>query len=505
MQEPDEARGVQGGADGTKGAAGVVTAGTPELGRRAAHGAAWSYGSYVLNKGVSLVVTAVLARLLLPADFGVVALALVVIAVLETLADFGLNQSLVIAPEDELEERSDTVLVAVLGMSLALAALTWATAPALAGFFDEPALRTILPVLALTFVVRATGATPYALAQRRMDFRTRTAAELTDVAVRGVVAVLLALASAGAWSLVLGSLAGATTRSALLWRKVRWRPGWHPKRSQVRPMLRFGGALTGVSLLSTVIANVDYVAVSRVLGTTQLGYYTIAFRLPELLVLNLSIVATGVLFPAFSATSPELLRERLLLSLHYTMLVCVPATVLLCVLADPLTAVVFGPTWAPAVPVMQVLAVYALATAVTVPWGSMYKAIGRADLLLKLAVPRAALAVLLVLWAVPHGLVAVGVAQGVGAVLFAVLGTWMALRHTGADVGGLTRALTAPVVAGAAAAAVSAAALVVVPSDVGELLAGGALGMLAYLGVVCLVAPGTVRQVRRWARRSALP
>jgi lipopolysaccharide exporter len=480
----------------------VGTPGGDGLGRRAAQGAAWSYGSYVLNKAVSLAVTAVLARLLLPAEFGVVALALVVIAFLETLADLGLNQSIVIASDDEVQDRADTVLLAVLGLALLLAALSCAVAPLLAAFFEEPALTAILPVMAATFVVRAVGGTPYALAQRRMDFRTRTAAELSDVAVRGALSIALAVGGAGAWSLVLGSLAGAAARTSLLWLKVRWTPSWRLRTAQVRPMLRFGGAVTGVSLLSAVIANVDYVAVSRELGTTALGYYTIAFRLPELLILNLSLVATGVLFPAFSTTRPEDLGRRLLVSLHYTAVVCVPLAVLLWVLADPLTAVLFGPAWAPAVPVMQVLSLYALATAVTVPWGSMYKAIGRADLLLKLAVPRTLLAVALVLLAAPHGLVAVGAAQATAASVFAVLGTLLALRHTGTAAARLWRALAAPVAGGATAGAAAVAAAAVLPSPGLTLIVGGTCGACAYAAALLLLAPTSVRQVRDWVRRS---
>src|SRR5918999_4585018 len=148
---------------------------------RTLRGAAWAYGSYVGGRVLVLASTALLARLLAPAEFGLVALALIFIALLETVADLGLSQSLVIVRHNVLEH-ADTVFTASVLVGTGLACATAAIAPLAALFFHEPALLGLLPVLGANFLLRSLGTTHYALAQRRIDFRSRTAAELADVA-----------------------------------------------------------------------------------------------------------------------------------------------------------------------------------------------------------------------------------------------------------------------------------------------------------------------------------
>lgn len=473
----------------------------PGVGRRTARGALWAYGSYASGRLISLAVTAALARLLVPEDFGLVALALVFLALLETLADIGLNQALILADEAEVEERAETVLVVAIGAAAAMALLTWAAAPLLAEFFSEPELRRILPVLGLTLVIRAAGGTHYALVQKRLDFRTRTIAELGDVLVRAAVSLALALSGAGPWSLVLGAVAGVTAMTSLLWLLVPWRPTWRPQRKHLRGMVRFGVPLTGVNLLAAVIANVDYVAVGRALGTGPLGIYTIGFKLPELLILNLSVVASHVLFPAFTGSSTGELGRRMMSSLHYCLVVCFPVAAVLAAVARPLTLVVFGQTWEPAVPVMQVLTVYALAVTVGIPSGTVHKAMGRADVLFKLACPRAVLAVTLVILALPYGLVAVAAAQAVVAVLFAAAGMGLAFRATRTPLRSLSAACLPPVLAGSAAGACAAAVVALVPTPVGQLLLGGSAALVVYALLLWVLAPGSVRTLVGYARR----
>src|SRR5204863_7533670 len=138
-----------------------------------------------------------------------------------------------------------------------------------------------------------------ALAQRRLNFRSRTIAELLEVVVRGSVGITLALAGQGPWSLVLGYLAGSVTWNVVLWSLVRWRPSLRRRRSRLSPLLRFGGALTIVGIVGGVMGYVDNVFVGRVLGPVALGVYNLGYRLPELVIANLSWAAGLVLFPAF--------------------------------------------------------------------------------------------------------------------------------------------------------------------------------------------------------------
>jgi lipopolysaccharide exporter len=471
-------------------------AGGASLGTRTLRGTAWAYGSYVGGQAMVLVSTAILARILSPSEFGVVALALVFITLLDTVSDLGLSPALVISREDELRERAMTVFSFTVGLGALLSALAVAVAPLAALFFDEPELFPLLAVLGSNFFVRALGATHYALAQKQMDFRSRTAAELAGVVTRGLTGIALALAGFGAWSLVLGYLAGTAALTVTLWALVPWRPTGRPSRAHLPRMLRFGTTLTGVDILAAVISQVDYVFVGRVLGTHALGLYALAFRVPQMLITSLAVVAGRVLFPAFASVDREALGRAYLVSVRYATIVALPLAVGVAVLAEPLVLALFGERWEAAVDCMRVLSLYAFAVALGIPAGTAYKATGRAGVLLKLAIPRAALVVTSIAVFVDDGIVAVAACQAGVAALFATINMAIASRMLEVRPTRLAAAiLPATVAAGGMGAAVLAIALWI-GTPWAALAVGIPVGAAVYAGLLRLTAPDVVRDLR---------
>jgi O-antigen/teichoic acid export membrane protein len=470
--------------------------GGASLGTRTLRGTAWAYGSYVGGQALVLVSTAILARLLTPAEFGVVALALVFITLLDTVSDLGLSPALVISREDELRERAMTVFTFTIALGALLSALTAAVAPLAALFFDEPELFPLLAVLGLNFFVRSLGATHYALAQKRMDFRSRTAAELAGVLTRGATGIALALAGFGAWSLVAGYLAGTAVLTATLWALVPWRPSGRPSRAHLPRMLRFGSTLTGVDILAAVISQVDYAFIGRVLGTHALGLYALGFRIPEMLIISLAVVAGRVLFPAFAAVDRAALGRSYLVSVRYAAIVALPLAVGVAVLAEPLVLALFGDRWEASVDCMRVLALYAFSVALGIPAGIAYKATGQAGILLKLAIPRAALVVASIAVFVNEGIVAVAACQAGVAALFAAIGMAIASRMLELGPGRLAGAiLPAVVAAGGMGAAVLAIALAIA-TPWAALALGIPVGAAVYAALLRLTAPAVVQDLR---------
>ncbi len=194
------------------------------LGTRTIHGMLWAYGAYVGGRAIVLVSTAILARLLTPADFGVVALALVFMTFMETVQDFGLTQALVVASPEEESARAQTTFMWTVAIGAALAIVASACGPLVAQFFAQPMLRAIIPVLGLSFFLESVGATHDSLARKHLDYRTRAIAQGANVLTRGTTGVVLALAGFGAWSLVLGYLVGTIARTVTLWILVSFRP-----------------------------------------------------------------------------------------------------------------------------------------------------------------------------------------------------------------------------------------------------------------------------------------
>ena len=454
----------------------------------------WAYGSYVGGRILVLLSVAILARLLSPSEFGLVGFALTVTALLDTISDFGVGQALVVAEDDErFTQKATTAWTLSVALGLGLTVLTAAVSPLAADFFHDSALAPLLAVLGLNFFIRGAGATHFAIAQKWIDFRTRTAAELADVVVRGAIGVALALAGAGAWSLVLGYLAGSAAMTLCLWILVPFRPRLQRRLLHVRGLVRFGGGLTVLDVLGAVTANVDYVFVGRVLGAADLGLYLLGFRLPELLVMNLSMVAGLVLFPAFAGVARERIPDAFLTSFRYMLMVTVPLTVGLVVLAKPLTLAAFGDQWRDSIPAMQVLAVFAFAVTIGIPAGTVYKSLGRVRVLIALAVPRTLLAIVSIAIFVHEGIVAVAACQAAVAGLFALIGIGLAARLLSAAPGEILHAAWPS----AAAGAVMACALVVPLWAINRpgivLLVAVPLGALAYLGSLWLLAEDSLR------------
>ena len=478
--------------------------GAPGLGGRVLRGATWAYASYVAGRALVLITTVVLARLLSPQEFGLVALALVFTALLETVKDLGVTQALIVDRGDG-EARASTAFVFTLAAGALLWGLTAGLGPVAADFFDEPELPSLLALLGANFVLRALGATHYALAQKRLDFKARAAAETADVLVRGTTGIGLALAGFGAYSLVAGYLAGTVALTAVLWRRVAFRPARREiRREHLSSLVRFGGTLTAVDVTAAVNSQVDNIFVGRVLGTAALGLYSIAFRLPELLIRNVALVAGQVLFPAFATLDREALGRGFVTALRLTAVVALPLAVGLAVLAEPFVRALFGDQWLGAIDAMRVLAAFGLATALNVPAGSAYKATGRAGALLVLSVPRGLLLVGGLLVFADDGLVAVALCQTVTALAAAIAAAVLAARLLGVPARAFARALWAPVVASAAAAAVLLGVNAALESWA-ALALGVALGIPVYAGVTLLLAPDVAATARglRGGRRPA--
>jgi lipopolysaccharide exporter len=466
------------------------------LGTRTLRGMFWSYGSYIGTRGSSLLATAVLTRLITPADFGLVALAGVFMTFLDMLQGLGVGQALVVVKDDEVEATAETAFAVSLVVGILLSLLTVAISPAAVALFHQPRLYSIMPVLGLTFFFYSLGSTHYALATKRMDFRSRTAAELVDALVRGGTGVGLALAGAGVWALVIGYSAGNIAMAIVLWKLVRWRPRWRPKKRHLRGLLTFGGATTAVGIMAGFLAEFDNLVVGRVLGTAQLGYYSIATKLPFLFIISLAAVAGEVLFPAFATLQREDMGRAFLTALRYTAMVALPLTAILITLAEPITVGVFGPKWGPAVEASQVLCIWALMSPISMVCGNAFKSRGRADIVLWLAIPQAIAIVVGSLLLVRQGIVAVSWVQAGIAVVAQVITIGIAQRMFHLSTRSVLAAVAPPAIASGALAIVLLAVNHAISAPWPTIIAGGAVALPLYLGALHLLSPSLLPRLK---------
>ncbi len=442
-----------------------------------------------------LAITAILAHLLGPGEFGTVAIALALIALLDRLADAGLTQALVAAPADRLGASADSVFTAALALSALLAASLAAAAIPLSHYFADAELDGVIALLALALPLRALGSTHYALAQRRLEFRGRAIAEFAEVATRAAVGIPLAIAGAGVWSLVASFLAGTAALTVALWIVVDWRPRARLDRVVLRALAPFGLKLSGVDIAGTVISQLDYIFIGKLLGPLALGVYTLAFRIPELLIVNLALVAGQVLYPGFAALDRDALARGFLISLRYSALIALPAATIAAILSEPLLVSLFGEGWRSGAATMRILCASSLLLALGIPGGTILKASGRAGRLLALALARLiGLAVLLAIFA----------SDGIEAVAWCVLGgslageaaaLVLARSVAGFEWSAPPRAL-APALAAALAAAPAALAALRIGSEPLAVVVGAGAATMSALLALRLLAPETIGYLR---------
>ncbi|MHB8491288.1 MAG: lipopolysaccharide biosynthesis protein [Solirubrobacteraceae bacterium] len=469
---------------------------TTGIATRTLRGMAWAYGAYVGGKGLTLVSTAILARLLLPREFGVVALALTLTLFLEALKDLGLSQALIVSTDEEEQVRAQTVFSWSVVFGVVLTALTAAIGVPAAHFFHQPELEGIVPLIGLGFTFNALGTTHYALARRRLNYRARTVCEITEAAVRGILSISLALAGFGAWSLALGYVVSVAASTVAAWIMIDFRPRLALGRTHLRDLLSFGGVLTLVDLGAVIFYNADYLFIGRVLGAASLGLYTLGFRLPELAVLNIAHVAGDVLFPSYSALRQGRLREGFLTATKYLTMLLAPVAVGIAVLAHPLVLVVFGSHWTRSVPVTRAITLYAFFAALAIPPGTVLKVTRRARLMVLFSLPVLAAMIVLLALFTSEGIVTVALMTTALEMTIAPMQYAVVSRQLNVTARELLGSFAAPAVACAVMAAGLGVVLLVVPGALGELLAGIAVGATIYLSLLWLLAGHDLKALR---------
>jgi PST family polysaccharide transporter len=392
---------------------------------------AWTVGTIVGSRLVTLAGLAVLARLLAPAEFGLMAFALVYITYVTAVGDLGTGTALVYWPSRRDDAAQVTFVVSVV-MGVFWLAATLAMAPAVAAFFHNPGGQPLLRALAWTFPIQALGATHEALCRKSLRFRAWLVPEFALAGVKAIVSVGLAAAGLGVWSLVWGQLAGQVLRTVLLWTIVPWHPSARLPRDLVGPMFVYGRSIVGVNVLSAIVHHLDVLIIARALGTTALGFYQLGAKIPEVTVTLLVRGVSYVIFPALSRVHAECrdLSGTYLPTLRGVGLATIPGAAAVVVLAEPLVLLLFGTRWTPSIPVVQALTIAACLRALGTHAGDLLKAVGRPDVLVVLASLKAVALLPALLLAARRGMVAVAAATVAVGALSMVLNLWLSCRHT---------------------------------------------------------------------------
>ena len=328
----------------------------------------------------------VLARLLSPSDFGVVAMALVVTGVVALFRDFGTVQAIV--QRRELPSGLlDSVFWLNMGMGIAVASLLALLVPVIAVAMHEPRLTEVLWLLALAFPITSFGLVHQGLLERASRFRSVALIECCAALTGIATGVLAALAGWGVYSLVYQVIVGWIVITAGLWAVSTWRPAWRCSLALIREIAPFSGNLLGSNVCDYFARNIDNVLIGRFLGATELGYYNLAYKLMIWPLQNIAWVAARAFFPALSRLQDDKqrLRKAYVRAAAAVFLFTAPLTLGLFVLREPFVLAVMGEHWLKVADLLFWLAPVSMLQSVGTTAGTLYLSTGRTDIQLKFA------------------------------------------------------------------------------------------------------------------------
>ena len=297
---------------------------SPDLAKATLRGTFWTYASFYSGKLMVFLSTVILARLLVEEEFGVAGYATVVISFLEVLSDLGIGPAL-IYHRDNPKARI-TAFWLNIGIGILLFLVTFFGAPLVGSFFQDPRAVPVTRALALVFPISALGSIHDTLLRKELSFGRKFIPDFVKAISKGLASIILALLGFGAWSLIIGQIVGRALSVVVLWRIMPWRPSFQFAKSLVRPLLSYGLNIVSVDALGITLNNADYLLVGRFLGAAALGVYTVAFRFPDLLVMQFCDVISKVIFPVYARMreDPQALQRGFLTTTRYVSLVTVP-------------------------------------------------------------------------------------------------------------------------------------------------------------------------------------
>jgi O-antigen/teichoic acid export membrane protein len=357
------------------------------LARAAASGTKWVAFSQASRLAAQVLSMVILARLLSPSDFGVLAMALLVTGFAAIFRDFG-TVAAVIQRRELPGALLDSVFWLNVSIGIAIAILLALLAPVIALAMHEPQLTGVLRLLAFAFPIVSLGLVQQALLERASRFRSVALIECCAAFAGLAIGVLAALGGWGVYSLVSQAIVEWTVVTAGLWAASTWRPTRQCSLALIREIAGFSGNLVGFSVCNYFARNVDTVLIGRFLGATDLGYYNLAYRLMMWPLQNISWVAGRALFPTLSRLQDD--KQRLaqgyVRAVAGVFLITAPLTLGLFVLREPFVVALMGERWLKVADLLFWLAPISMVQSVGTTLGWLYLSIGRTDVMFKLTV-----------------------------------------------------------------------------------------------------------------------
>ena len=374
---------------------------------------------------LQMAITVILARLIVPESFGLIASVTAVTGFLTGFQDLGLSTA-TIQREDITHAQISTLfwLNALLGLVLVSAVM--ALAPVLAWFYEDQRIFGITLAISIGYLIGSLAPQHLALLRREMQFGTIAVVKFASAIVRGGVGIGLALMGTEYWALIGMSIAGTCVGTAGLWVVSDWRPGRPVRGSGVRSMVRFGSELTASRIFSRISRSLDDILIGKYAGQAALGLYSKAYQLLLLPIQRFNRPIGGAVIPALSRLQhdPDRFKRYYQKGIEQMVFLGMPMVVLLFVETETIIHVVLGPNWSGAVPLFRALAPAAFLGTFNMANGWVYVTLGRTDRQLRWGMFGSTVRVIAFVIGVQWGALGVALAYSATVCLLRPLGIW---------------------------------------------------------------------------------
>ncbi|WOD38145.1 lipopolysaccharide biosynthesis protein [Nodosilinea sp. E11] len=460
---------------------------------KAIRGAAWSaiqnWGSQI----GSLLIFFILARLLSPEAFGLVALANVFLAFMQLFSEQGFGHAII--QRQNLEPgHLDTAFWINLTIGLFLAVISVSIATPIAGLFGQPALTPILRWFSILFVISALGKVQQSILERQFEYRAIAARWLMATVVGGAVGITMALMGAGVWSLVGQQIVHEAVGTLTLWLCSDWRPRLSASRVHFRDLFGVGMPIMGFHYLNFFSTRANDFLVGYAFTPADLGFYSVANRVLYAMTQLLVQTSRDVALPTFSRLQedPERFRRAFYLATQVTSAIALPSFLGMAVLAPELVRILFGEQWLPSVPLIQVLALLGILRSITFFKGSVFVAMGKPAWWFWLSVLDVVLNLLAFAVAYRWGIFAVAAASVIRAYLVFPIGQWAVCHLIQDSLGKYLRVFISPLICALAMAGAMLGLKTMLGAALGPLfliVVSTGFGAAFYVALIRLLAP----------------
>lgn len=381
-------------------------------------GIGWSTVNQVVQQTLRFVIGVILARLLSPREFGLVAMITVITNFAVIFSEFGLSSALIQKQDaEQIHYSSAFWLNFIIGILLTLILII--CSPLIAEFYNEPILRPLTIFISFNFLISSLNIMQNTLLTKSLDFRTLSIVRITSVSIAGALAIVMAISGFGVWSLAVQSVSGSIITLMLMWRLSTWRPIFKFNWSAIKELLGFSINLMGTQTYNYWTRNLDNLLIGRFLGSGPLGIYNRAYNIMLFPLNNVSRVISRVMFPSMSMIQKDKARvKKIYLQVTRSIaLITFPLMSGLFVTADSFVIAVFGQQWEQMIPILRIFCFLSMEQSITTLNGNLFLSQGRADIQFKMGLVLKSIVIIGIVVGLRWGVIGVAIGYAITSII----------------------------------------------------------------------------------------